>query len=145
MQQTTKHATFEIDPDYQETLRLQAIQTDITRAQLALPPLTKSQLERIENDLPVAAVRLINFLFDDHQGARTDAIRSACSIGNISDCAIRQREHLKALGLSLRCQEVRSLNKYGQKTVIGIWWLTIIDPGLWGSAHLDEAANDSVF
>lgn len=146
MQQENKQATFEIDPRYQEMLERQAIQTVITRAQLALPPLQADQLERLENNLPDNAARLINFLFDDNQGARTDAIRSACSIGNVSDCAIRQREHLKSLGLSLRCQEVRSLNRYGQKTVIGLWWLTIADPEKWGSSHATpEAANDPEF
>ena len=146
MQKPAKQATFEIDPSYQEMLERQAAQTAIMRAQLALPPLQVDQLERLENNLPQNGVRLIQFLFDDHQGARTDAIRSACSIGNVSDCAIRQRENLKALGLSLRCQEVRSLNKYGQKTVIGLWWLSIIDPAKWGSFHAaPEAANDPKF
>jgi hypothetical protein len=146
MQQENKKATFEIDPRYQEMLERQAIQTSIIRAQLALPPLQAGQLERLQKHLPGNAVRLINFIFEDHQGARTDAIRSACSIGNVSDCAIRQREHLKALGLSLRCQEVRSLNRYGQKTVIGLWWLTIADPEKWGSFHAtSEAANDPEF
>jgi len=146
MQQATNHALFEIDSRYQEMLERQAAQTAITRAQLALPPLQADQAERLQKQLPQNGSRLMQFLFDDHQGARTDAIRSACSIGNVSDCAIRARDGLQTLGLSLRCKEVRSLNKYGQKTVIGLWWLSIVDPEKWGSFHpTPEAANDPEF
>jgi hypothetical protein len=154
------HATYEIDPSYQETLRLQAAQLATTRELLTLPPLHAEQVERLRESLPPNGFRFITYLFNgNNNGARTDHIASSCAIGNASDCAAHARNRLKAMGLSLRCQQIKSLNRYGQKTTIGLWWLTIVDADLWGSAHPDlttavtttvttettSAANDSTF
>jgi hypothetical protein len=167
MKTQANHHSFEIDPSYQQILDAQAVLLDAKRELLSLPPLSAEQAERLKSHLPASTERLVAFLFECCQGARTDTIASSCAIGNVSDAATsiraRVRDRLKSLGLAIHCQEIRGYNRFGHKTVIGTWFLTIVDPDLWGSAHLNSrilgnlpvtttvttetthAANDSTF
>jgi hypothetical protein len=84
----------------------------------------------------------------NYPGSRTDEVSEHCAIGNVSDAATNKlsRESQRRLGIVLRCEVEPARNRYGQKTVIGRWWLDIVDYNkLVGAAanHADyDAAND---
>lgn len=86
-------------------------------------------------------------------GARTDEISEACAIGNVSDAATNKvnRESQQKLGIVIRCEVEPAINRYGQKTIIGRWWIDIVDPDKfmdavhkWSSV-LVGAANDPIY
>lgn len=109
------------------------------RKVLALPRMTDRQEVRLQTTVTFSAYRMVRYLFNGHQGARTDTIAAAVAIGNVPDVVMKNQGRLAVLGLNIRCEEVPSINRYGSRTVIGRWWVSIVDPEKW----YGPAANDS--
>jgi hypothetical protein len=116
----------------------------VRRKNEALPPLTPIQdAALVDSQITFACYRGIKFLWAN-QGSRTDVISPQCAIGNLSDTFIgfekRNTCLLDKIGLRVVCERQKDMNRYGMKTVIGIWWLTIADQAMWEEAQ--ERANN---
>lgn len=94
--------------------------------------LTQTEFESILYKLSPQQSRLFTRLAD-YGEADTMTLRTECSIGNISDVAIRLNKRLKEHNdpRRVKCILTPNTNKFGESGVIGVWFLV---PG---------AANDS--
>jgi len=115
---------------------------DTLASKPTLPPLTENLRTKINLACPPATYRLICHLWNNN-GARTDEIAEAVAIGNVSDAATRPRSRAgqETLGISLICEVYPSINRYGQATCVGRWWLNVED----FSKLFDEAVNDTQY
>lgn len=104
---------------------------------LELKPFTAEQDRRIAST-SFCAYRLVNYI-SKNQGARTDHISRDIAIGNVSDAAIRANPLLRELGLEIQCKVVKSVNRYNEYTIIGRWFLVVVDCDRWHG----EACNDA--
>lgn len=129
--------------DYAEELKAVELELNAKRKALQLPPLTESADQALQlSGISFTAYRVIKYLFA-HQGSRTDHIAAICAAGNVSDAVIghnkRHTEALKRIGLSAYCEKVKSVNRFGRKTTIGIWWVEISDQSKWKAAQESAA------
>ena len=110
-----------------------------------LPTLTNTQDSALQfSGISFSCYRCVRFLFAN-QGARTDLISSQCAVGNVSDTFIgfkkRHTKQLERIGLSVTCENVKAMNRFGKKTTIGTWWLEVADPDKWEEAQKAVAEN----
>ena len=94
--------------------------------------LTQSEFETINYKLSPQQERLFLRLSEYGQ-ADTVTLRVACSIGNVSDVAIRLNKKLAKVGDSRKviCTVKPNINQFEEKGVLGVWYL------------VDKAANDA--
>jgi hypothetical protein len=109
--------------------RLQAITTglDLPTAPQAL------QQQVIDSNLPANLQRLVLFLFANN-GSRSDKISAAIAISNISDTHTKpkQQAQLSNLGLTIYCEVLPAVNRFGALTSIGhIFIRPLPDNKLW--------------
>lgn len=144
-----------VDQSYQAMLDKQNLEIQERRAAKRLPPITPIQKTVLfHTSISDGCCRAVEYLFAN-QGARTDTISAACAIGNVSDCLIGLRKSntlkLADIGLAVSCERISAMNRFNKKTLIGTWWLEIIDEHKWeqaqlrASAILAECANDASY
>ena len=107
-------------------------------AHSGIPSVTKDQHSRLSRLNGYAAYRMVDYLINN-QGARTDAISRDVAIRNPPDVVMKARPQLNRLGLDITCEMMATQNRYGKATVIGTWWLRVVDHAAWFGT---VAAND---
>ena len=107
------------------------------RIERSLPSLNREQkLALVDVGLMPSCIRILEYLFNVQQGARTDTLSRHCAVLNVSDVFMKNRSTLEiSLGLTVVCETVKSKNRYDVKTVIGTWWVFVIDPDKWRKAE----------
>ena len=126
--------TFLVDERYEDKLKKVNAELIKKRRASALPALTPAQEKVLADNLSFGCCRVAKFLFSQ-QGERTDTIKKSCAVTNVSDAVIgfekSQTAALARIGLSITCEKIPARNLYGNKCVIGTWFLSIDDPQKW--------------
>lgn len=87
--------------------------------------LNRSSFDALTLGLKGQQQRLFLHLCEHPDGADTVELRTACSIGNISEAAIALNEKLKAMGDTRKvvCTLTPHKNRFGEKGTLGHWRL----------------------
>jgi hypothetical protein len=138
-------APYLVDDQYEAKLKKVNDELTEKRIALTLPDLSPEQDNVLANNLSFSCYRVARFLFSK-QGERTDVISPSCAVSNVSDTVIgfekAQTAALDRIGLAIHCELVPARNRYGSKSVIGSWWITISNQQKWFEAEqrISEAA-----
>jgi hypothetical protein len=141
----SQSAPYILDENYETRLKTSNDKLKIKRVALALPALTPEQESVLANNLSFGCFRVAKLLFRN-QGVRTDIINQQCGVANVSDTVKgtekAQTARLDRIGLTIHCELVPAKNRYGSKSVIGCWWVTISNQQKWFEAEqrISEAA-----
>jgi hypothetical protein len=141
----TQPAQYLVDEGYEAKLKKSDDELKIKRIALALPALTPEQDSVLASHLSFGCYRVAKFLFSK-QGERTDTINQQCGVANVSDTVKgtekAQTAALDRIGLTITCELIPAKNRYGSKSVIGTWWITISNQQKWFEAEqrISEAA-----
>jgi len=116
--------------------QLDAAESHFSAISRTIHGLPQSTFESLVFQLSPQEERLFRYL-REHGIANTISIRTDCAIGNVSQAACLLNVKLASVGLRVVCEERPNRNRFGQRGVLG-WWF-IVDRAEESDASVDQS------